>query len=149
MKYTMFMIAASAAALAMASCSRTKPVSMPVERNSTDAVYTGVLPGADVDGVRYTLLLDFDDKGNRGEYDIVQTYFVDDSTGVRDMASFAGEGDFTVGHTDAGKPYITLSDDGAGRMFFLMDTDSTLVMTDASITPVNTPGMNYTLSKAR
>lgn len=151
MKRNFLYITAAAALLAIGACT---PKQAPAPTSTTnngdvDKVYSGVLPGADVDGVRYTVLLDFDDDGNGGDYDMVETYFNNDSTGVSDVATFASEGDFTVGTTDAGKKYLKLTGDGAGEMFFVMDTDSTITMTDATLTPSVTPGMNYTLSAAK
>lgn len=114
-----------------------------------DKTYTGVLPAADAYGVRYTLTLDFDDEKNGGDYDLVQTYFNIDSTGVVDVASFVSEGDFTTGKTAAGADYINLKGKGADEMYFVAEGDSAIVMTDATYTPAATPGMNYTLKAAK
>lgn len=116
---------------------------------ASDRAYTGVLPAADVDGIRYTVLLDYDDEGTGGEYEMVQTYFVSDSTGVSDVASFATDGDFVVSTNDKGQKYLKFEDAGAGELYFLAETDSTLTMVDASLTPASTNGMNYTLKSAR
>lgn len=116
---------------------------------NSDQVYTGVLPAADVDGVRYTVLLDYDDDNAGGDYDMVQTYFESDSTGVNDVATFASQGEFTVSQGENGQKYLKLTGDGAGEMYFLVATDSTLVMTDATMAPVTTPGLNYTLKAAK
>lgn len=113
-----------------------------------DKTYTGVLPAADAYGVRYTLTLDFDDEKNGGDYDLVQTYFNVDSTGIVDVASFVSEGDFTTGKTAAGTDYINLGK-GAEAMYFVVEGDSAIVMTDATYTPAATPGMNYTLKAAK
>lgn len=113
-----------------------------------DKTYTGVLPAADAYGVRYTLTLDFDEK-NGGDYDLVQTYFNIDSTGVVDVASFVSEGDFTTGKTAAGVDYINLKGKGADEMYFVAEGDSAIVMTDATYTPAATPGVNYTLKAAK
>lgn len=107
------------------------------------------MPGADVEGIRYTVLLALDDDGTEGDYDMIQTYFVIDSTGVQDIASFASEGDFTVATNDRGRKYLKFDGNGAGDMYFLVDTDSTITMVDASLTPSTTPGMNYTLKATR
>lgn len=151
MKRTFCYLAAAAALIVLGACTDTRKPTTPLTSDrSTDKVYTGVLPGADVDGIRYTVLLDFDDDGTEGDYDIVQTYFTTDSAGtVQDLASFADEGDFTVGTGANGQKYLKLSGDGSGEVYFLVDTDSTITMVDASLTPSPTPGMNYTLKSTR
>ena len=60
-----------------------------VECKGGDKVYTGLLPAADAEGVRYTLKLDYDDDKNNmeGDYDLLETYVVGDSlsmTGHKD-----------------------------------------------------------------
>lgn len=151
MKRTFCYLAAAAALLTLGACTGTqKPTTAPTPDRDTDKVYTGVMPGADVDGIRYTVLLDFDDDGTEGDYDMVQTYFVTDSTGtVQDVESFASEGDFSVGTGANGQKYLKFSGDGAGEIYFLADTDSTITMVDATLTPSTTPGMNYTLKAAK
>lgn len=151
MKRKLFYFTAAAAMLAFGACTQKQaPASATTtDRGGADKVYSGVLPAADADGVRYTVLLDFDDDGNGGDYDMVETYFMTDSTGVSDIASFATEGDFTVGTSDKGQKYLKFGNDGAGQMYFVVDTDSTITMTDASLTPTATPGMNYTLKAAK
>ena len=151
MKRSIFSLAAVAAlVLAMGACSGTQTPSTAITQDrSSDKVYTGVLPAADVDGIRYTVLLDFDDDNTGGDYEMVETYFVNDSTGVNDVASFATEGDFTVGTGAQGQKYLKFSGDGVGEMYFLAETDSTITLVDASLTPTTTPGMNYTLKAAK
>ncbi len=150
MRLRLLYAASLAAALAAGACTCKTATDTPAPDTDKgyDKVYTGVLPAADADGVRYTLLLDYDDNTG-GDYEMVQTYFATDSTGVCDIATFATEGDFTTGKTAAGTDYIKLSGDGAGELYFVAATDSTMVMTDASLTPVATPGMNYTLKAAK
>lgn len=144
MKTNSILLMAAAAMLSLGACTKAPSTC----NSSTDDVYTGVLPAADADGVRYTLLLDYDDDSAGGDYDLVQTYFNNDSTGVVDIASFATEGDFTVGTNTEGKKYIKLSGDSAGEMYFVDGGNSILVMTDASTIPTNT-GLSYTLKKAK
>lgn len=126
-----------------------------------DQVYTGVLPAADAEGVRYTLKLDYDDDHNYtdGDYDLVEVYLANDSTsatGYSDTARFKSEGDFTVinGTGDnSSKKYLKLVQDAkdsapgsnAGPIYFLVASDSTLVMVNADLEESTTPGMNYTL----
>lgn len=147
MKLQFLSLTAAAAVIALGACA---PTPAPASKSTTDKVYTGVLPSADTQGVRYTLLLDFDDDGTEGDYDMVQTYFNVDTVGnVADVATFASEGDFTVGTTADGKKYLKFTSDGAGELYFLAETDSTLVMTDATLTPTSTPGLNYTLKSSK
>lgn len=118
-----------------------------------DMVYTGVLPAADAAGVRYTLKLDYDNK-QKGDYDLVETYLVGDTTsttGYRDDKSFTSEGDFTVIAKD-GKDYLQLIQDvkdsmqgSATTLNFLVESDSTLVLVNSDFQPSETPGLNYTL----
>lgn len=123
-------------------------------------LYTGVLPAADAAGMRYQLKLDWDDDDcNKGDYDLRETVLVADSTnvaGVSDGKTFDSEGDFTVmkGNGDnAGKTYLKLVRDSkdsdpesnAGPMYFLVESDSTLVMVNSDLQVSETPDLNYTL----
>ncbi len=153
MKRKLFPITAAVALLALGACTGKQATTADTSTNpagNTDKVYTGVLPAADAEGVRYTVLLDYDDDTNGGDYDLVQTYFNTDSTGVvQDVASFATEGDFSIGTAPSGQKYLKLSGDGAGYMYFLVDGDNALIMTGEDLTPTETPGMNYTLKAAQ
>lgn len=153
MKHSFIYLTAAAAVLAMSACNnRTECAAAGAactNDRDVDKVYTGVLPAADADGIRYTLLLDYNDEGNGGDYDMVQTYFANDSTGVNDIATFVAEGDFTVAATPAGGKYLKLDGNGAGDMYFLVDNDSEITMTDASLEAPATPGLNYTLKAAK
>lgn len=152
MKSRFLYLAAAAAVLASGACTQ-KQTTVTTDTNTdsgSDKVYTGVLPAADAEGVRYTVLLDYDDVDNTGDYEMVQTYFMTDSTGtVNDLASYVSEGDFTVNSNANGQKYLKFSGDGDGEMFFLVDSDSTITMTDANLTPSETPGLNYTLKAAK
>ena len=119
-------------------------------KGDRNEVFTGVLPAADCDGIRYTLHLDYDDNGK----DLRQ-----DSTGmagIKDIASFASEGDFVVSQ-DNGKTIIKLvkdqKDSGAGSVetpiYFIANGDSTLTLTNDSLKVPDTPGLNYTLRRSK
>lgn len=151
MKRTLFTIAAAASLLAFGACGSPSASKEEKTKGDTDKVYTGVIPGADTQCVRYTVLLDYDDDNTEGDYEAVQTYFNVDSTGnVEDVASFATEGDFTVGQSADGKKYLKLTANGTDYTYFLVgDADETLVMTGEDLTPTTTPGMNYTLKAAK
>lgn len=121
-----------------------------------DKVYTGVLPAADADGVRYTLRLDYDDDNNYtdGDYDMVATYLVTDSVssvGSKDVTSFQSEGDFKIEErTVDGKvgKYMKLTPKkGSGEtpVYFVVDSDTTLTMVTENLEPSQNPGLNYTL----
>lgn len=132
---------------------------------SKDAVYTGVLPAADADGVRYTLTLDYDDDHNytTGDYDLVEVYLQGDTTsatGYHDAASYRSEGDFSVitgQGADSSKKYIKLVKDARdsstgsvdGPLYFMITSDNTLEMVNDQLQPSETPGMNYTLTKVQ
>lgn len=132
-----------------------------VMNNSDDDVaYTGLIPAADALGVRYTLLLDYDDNNTKGDYDLIETYVMADTlsaSGLKDADSFKSEGDFTVGKTQDGKSYLKLVQDlkdssagsAAGPLYFLVDSDSTLTLVGEDLQPSVTPGMNYTLNKVK
>lgn len=126
-----------------------------------DEVYTGVLPAADCDGVRYTLRLDYDDDNPaKGDYKLVETYLVGDSVRAKalakDSVSYKSEGDFDVvagtGNYAANK-YLKLVRDNkdssegsvAGPLYFQVASDSTLVLVNNDFSPAPDSGLNYTL----
>jgi len=161
MKKIIYALGAAMVLFSMAACSETRNGSCSKKKCCDDKVYTGVIPAADAEGIRYTLKLDYSDDHNytTGDYDLLETYIVGDSasaSGVRDAASFRSEGDFTVERKD-GRSYIKLMQDvkdssagsNAGPIYFLVDSDSTLTMVDAGLRLAATPGMNYTLKLAR
>lgn len=143
--------------LGIASCGNDNCKGGACQGDDMDKVYTGVLPAADCDGVRYTLTLDYDHHDNEGDYKLVETYLAADTTtvlGVRDLKTFASEGDFTVEKKDD-KTYLKLvkdaKDSSTGSVdtpiYFLVDSDSTLTMTNQNLELANdsTGRMNYTL----
>lgn len=126
------------------------------EKN-VDAVYTGVLPAADLDGVRYTLLLDYDKKDKDGDYTLIETYIKADTAatlGYVDVNSFVSEGDFTMEQKDS-KSYLKLVKDAKDSskgsadtpLYFVIDNDSTITLANENLEVSTTPGMNYTLKK--
>lgn len=158
MKTPVCLMAAVMALVAFASCQNGAPRG---DGKTHDEVYTGVLPAADADGVRYTLKLDYDDdsKDLRGDYDLVETYMMRDTlpgNGVTDVASFKSEGDFTSQVKD-GMTYLKLVQDSrdssagstAGPIYFLVESDSTLVMVNDSLQRSVIPDLNYTLKLVR
>ncbi len=143
---TLTYIAAAAAMLSLAACSGKQAAETAAQDEAaTDTVvtetYVGVLPAADADGVQYSVVLNYTGD-NEGQYEMVQSYLVGDSIG----ATFTSAGDFTVGTNDNGK-YITLAaQDTTQNVYFVVASDSTITMVDATLTPSETPGMNYTLT---
>lgn len=160
MKKIVLMAGAALAALGFASCdSKTCTAdnsAVTAQEKNVDAVYTGVLPAADADGVRYTLLLDYDNKDKDGDYTLVETYIKADTAatlGYVDVNSYVSEGDFTVEQKD-GKSYLKLVKDAkdsstgsADNLFFVIDSDSAITLANQNLEVSTTPGMNYTLKK--
>ncbi len=160
MKKSIFMAAAAALMVFMGACS-TKECQKGADCTKADKeeVYTGVLPAADCDGVRYTLHMDFDDEDNDGDYKLVETYLAADSTsamGYKDVKTFKSEGDFTI-EKQGDKTYYKLVKDVKDSMegsadtpmYFVVDSDSTITMTNQNLEVSETPGMNYTLTVAK
>lgn len=157
MKKSILFVAAGMALMSMAACSGNCSKDEACKKSDVKEVYTGVLPAADCDGVRYTLTLDYDDDSRDGDYNLVETYLQADTTemtGYKDVKTFASEGDFTV-EKKGDKTYIKLvkdqKDSQAGSadtpMYFVVDSNSAITMTNANLEVSETPGMNYTLRK--
>lgn len=120
-----------------------------------DMMFTGVLPGADVAGIRYDLKLDFDKAGNGGDYKLAESYLKCDAgaKSCSDSVTYKSKGNFTVNEATGGKKYLKLvrddensSKESAETLYFLCDTDSTLTLTNADLKAEATPGLNYTLT---
>lgn len=164
MKKTTLIMAAALSMMTMGACTGNKAGSCDKAKcgdGDKKELYTGVLPAADADGVRYSLKLEYDDDHNYtdGDYDLLETYLEQDSTsavGFKDGKSFKSEGDFTVMDKD-GKKYLKLVQDAkdsaqgsnAGPMYFLVESDSTIVMVNSDLQVSETPGLNYTLNLAK
>lgn len=162
-KTVIFASVATIFVLALGACSGKQACSKgtcSLGTDDEDKVYTGVLPGADTDGIRYTLKLDYDDDNNKeGDYKLIETYLTTDSlskTGYRDFKSFKSEGDFTVLNKN-GKDYLKLVQDrndssvesNAGPIYFLVASDSTLTLVGEDLQEAVMPGVNYTLKIVR
>lgn len=167
MKKTLLTMAAGMALLAFGACSGNKTCDNEkgcCKDGDRKEMYSGILPAADADGIRYSLELEFDDDDNyqKGDYDLVETYLKADSTanlGVADLKSFKSEGDFTVikgEGADASKTYLKLvqdtkdSDQGSnsGPLYFYVENDSTLVLVGADLQPAAS-GLNYSLKRVK
>lgn len=156
MKKALYM-AATVALLGMSACTGTSCDSKGCKADD-DKLYTGVMPAADCDGIRYTLKLDYDDDHNYtdGDYDLVQTYIAADSTsalGYKDIRTVKSEGDFTVVKTKDGKTGLKLVEEvrkgqQGETMYFVVDSDSTITMTNSDFETAAS-GLNYTLKLAR
>lgn len=159
MKKTFYSLAAVIALLSTGACTSNTKTSAD-HRGDIKETYSGILPAADVDGIRYTLKLDYDEDRDYayGDYDLVETYLTSDSlsaSGYTDKETFKSEGDFSVEQGKgnmSGKKYLKLIPDakdaagsGSGPLYFLIESDSTIIMVNESLQPSETPGLNYTL----
>ncbi|MDE6039969.1 MAG: copper resistance protein NlpE [Muribaculaceae bacterium] len=150
MKKSLFMAGIAALTVVMGACTA-KQESAKEETTSEpkSEVFTGVLPAADCDGIRYTLNLDYTD-AEKGTYKLDETYLMSDSTSTSEQ-SFPSKGEFTVSSKDA-KTYITLNQKAesdsvqAYTMYFLVDSDSTITMANSDMEVSSAPGLNYTLT---
>ncbi len=162
MNKTLIFASAAAVMLGFAACDNKGNVNRTnIGDNDREEVYTGVMPAADVAGIRYTLRLDFDDDHNftDGDYDLYETYLVDDTTatlGYRDIKTYRTEGDFTVETGIPSNPqakYIKLvpkskkSTPGtpAEPVYFEISSDSTLTMLNSQLEPPADSGLDYIL----
>ncbi len=160
MKKTMVLATAALAMLSMVGCSGNKSCKGEACTNKCDKdmVYTGVMPAADCDGIRYTLTLDYDDDARDGDYHLTETYLQADTlsaTGYKDLATYASEGDFTISK-QGDKTYLKLvkdpkdsSAEASDNLYFVVDGDSTITMTNSHFEVSEMPGMNYTLKLAK
>lgn len=161
MKKIVLMAGAALVALGMASCSGNKTegdkaCDSKCDKGDVEAVFTGVLPAADCDGIRYTLTLEYDADDKDGDYKLVETYIQEDSTattGYKDLRSVASEGDFTVSK-QGDKTYLKLVKDAkdsapeaSDNLYFVVDSENAITMTNADFEVSTTPGVNYTLTK--
>lgn len=158
MKKIFYVLGAAICGLSLAACSNSKCDGNGVCQTKgcelNDMVYTGVLPAADTDGIRYTLNLDYDKGNMKGDYDLIETYIQSDTTsatGYSDKVSFRSEGDFIVENKDGNK-YLRLVKDArdssasaVSNLNFLVESDSTIVLVNADLQKSETPGLNYTL----
>jgi len=124
------------------------------------AVYSGILPAADTDGIRYTLKVDYDDDSNltKGDYDLVEEYLEANGTNsYRSIKRVKSEGDFTVmTKTVNGKTvkYLRLVPDagdsdaeaGTEPMYFRVDSNGSITMVNSDLKASTNPGLNYTLT---
>lgn len=165
MKKTIIFMAAGLSMLGMAACSGNgkgcngDSCGTKCKKGDKIEVFTGVMPAADADGVRYTLHLEFDDDDNDGDYKLVESYLQADSTavgGFKDIKTFASEGDFYIKQKD-GKTYYEFKKDQKDSQpgaldtpaYFLVDSDSTITMVNAQLEVAADSTMNYTLKLAR
>lgn len=169
MKKTFLAVAAAIVALTtVTACSNKTAAEQANEQQPTqnttakatadrEQVYVGDLPAADAAGVRYTLKLEFDDDHNYtdGDYDLIETYLIEDNDKEQLTRTFTSEGDFTV-KTQGDKTYLELicdrhdSDQGAnqGPIYLLVTSDKTLELVGADLQPAAS-GLNYTLTRTR
>lgn len=157
MKKLFFMVVAALSMLGFAACSNSqktcdKAAGGKCCGGDVTEAYSGFLPAADADGIRYTVVLDYDDdnNGTEGDFEMVQTYVVTDTTaasGVADKASFFSKGDFTRGNSASGE-FVKLVSKSGEVTYFLVASDSTLVLVGETMQPSDN-GLNYTLQRAK
>lgn len=162
MKKTFHFAAVALAVMSVASCSGSrKNGEVKEDVRAQKEVYSGILPSADTYGIKYTLKLDYgkDSTFNSGVYDLDETYLeVDPSSasGYKYLGSFKTKGDFTVIHgegTNTGKSFLELMEEKKSDtdtvvptpIYFLVESDSTIVMVNADLEPSVNSGLNYTL----
>ncbi|MBD5281068.1 MAG: copper resistance protein NlpE [Bacteroides sp.] len=159
MKKIIYVAAAALSMMSMAACNGNQKASGDAQKAGDKLeIYTGVLPAADCDGIRYALQLKYDDDHNYtdGDYDLLETYLVSDSVGNRDDKSFKSEGDFSVMEKNGNK-YLKLVQDrddsqqgsADSPMYFLVESDSTIVMVNSDLQKSDAPGLNYTLKLSK
>lgn len=146
------MLAAAIVAMIAASCSskanKCDDAQCAAEETvSTEVVYAGLLPAADAEGVQYLLKLNYISEGDSvmGAYDLHEMYLTADS--AANSVEVATEGAF-VGLDKDGKSYLKLSPESnpASEMFFLVESDSTIVLVNSELEPSANPELNYTLT---
>ena len=148
----LFLVASAALAIAaVTACSGNKKVATDDAADSAvtteKTAYTGVLPGADCDGIWYTLQL------NDGKYDMIETYFALDTTatvGIDAILSVKSEGTYSTVEKD-GASYLQLTpdiNDSAAQAFYFAYGDSTLTMVNADYEAPSTPDY-YTLNQVK
>ncbi|MDE6377748.1 MAG: copper resistance protein NlpE, partial [Duncaniella sp.] len=117
------------------------------ETVATEAVYAGLLPAADAEGVQYILKLNYISEGDSvmGAYDLHEMYLAADS--AANSVEVATEGAF-VGIDKDGKSYLKLAPESnpAQEMYFFVESDSTLVLVNSELEPAANPELNYTLT---
>lgn len=147
MKKLFFIATATVAILGMVACSGKKAAETTeaAETPATEkAAYTGILPGADCDGIWYTLQL------NDGNYDMIETFFALDTTanaGINEILSVKSEGTYTtVNKGDFSYIQLTpaIKDSAVKDICFLNATDSTLIMLNEELETPTAPDF-YTL----
>lgn len=157
MRKTVILASAALAVMALGVTSCGNKCNNGTKVPDKDELYTGVLPAADAEGVRYMLKLDYEDDDNNmsGDYDLVETYLVADSIsprGYEDGPSYKSEGDFTV-MEQGGKKYLKLLKDMKDSspksvdtpIYFEVASDSTLVLVNSNLQPSVDSTLNYTL----
>ncbi|MDE6042435.1 MAG: copper resistance protein NlpE N-terminal domain-containing protein [Muribaculaceae bacterium] len=169
MKKVLFLMLAVAASLGIASCDNSGAKAQANAGNGKggdkSVLYTGILPAADVQGILYTVKLDFDDDHNYtdGDFVMVENYLAYDSvaaSGLRDAATAYSEGDFyKESKVVNGQKvdYLRLvpdAKDGLGvadsaPTYFVMNADGSITLTTQDLTVSTVPGLNYTLTEVK
>ncbi len=142
MKKTYFLLAAAAMTVAATACSKKADTTTEttVEKTEVTTEFTGTVPGADVDAVRYAVSLTTDNDST-GTYTMTTEYVQGDSI----TQKFDEKGDFATFSKD-GATYVKLGD-GAGATYFRCDADTAITMVNAELEAAVTG--DYTLTKTK
>lgn len=150
MKKLLFVATATIALFGMVACNGKKAAETEEAADTTavKTAYTGILPGADCDGIWYTLQL------NDGNYDMIETYFALDTTAnfnINEILSVKSEGTYETVEKD-GFSYLKLTpsveDSAVQDICFLNATDSTLILLNAELETPTAPDF-YTLNEVK
>ena len=146
MKKTYFILAAASAMVAASACSgkadkATTPAEEATAKVETTAEYAGTVPGADVEGIRYTVKLTAVNDST-GTYDMTQDYV----NGTETVQSFDSKGDYVVIAKDGAK-YVKIGE-GAGATYFRCDADTALTMVNVDLELPIRPA-DYTLTRTK
>ncbi|MBD5224721.1 MAG: copper resistance protein NlpE [Bacteroidales bacterium] len=151
MKKLYFLYAAGLVALASCSSNTQKSAEATdatATEETTEAVYKGVLPAADCEGIEYTVNLVYAPESTTdGTFDMTQVYMSD-----TDPATFNTKGNFTVKTgtpQSADQKYLVLASESApsDTTYFVVKNDSTITFVTYELTPSTVVGLNYDLTK--
>ncbi len=131
------------AAAFMAGCSHNSEKQVSAASEATAAfTYEGIIPAADSDGIRYTVTMT--------PATVYDGTFVMEQTPVEKGArAFSSKGIYEVltdtVATPGRKYYRLISTVGSDTTYFVVTSDKTVILTDASLMPAPS-GLDYTLT---
>lgn len=142
MQKTYLLLAAAAMSVAATACQKkTETIAETTpEKTEVTTEFTGTVPGADVDAIRYAVSFTTDNDST-GTYTMTTEYVQGDSI----TQTFDEKGDFATFSKD-GETYVKLGD-GAGATYFRCDADTAITMVNADLEASVTA--DYTLTKTK